>query len=102
MQVRWRINETVLDTVLTCLNDKIAVGDLPVTKDLPLPPVPEGIELDEKGKLVPLPEKEGGGVESEEEEAARKKRRQAYYGYKRMVEKVIGLMGLGGGRGEGV
>ena len=56
----------MLDTVLTCLNDKIAVGDLPVGEDLPLPPVPEGVEVDERGKLVPLPKKVGD--ESEEEE----------------------------------
>ncbi|CAM9937269.1 unnamed protein product, partial [Laminaria digitata] len=86
-KVRWRINETVLDTVLTCLSDKIAVGDLPVGKDLPLPPVPEGVEVDSRGKLVPLPKRVGG--ESEEEEEAHKERRQAYYGHKRMVEKVI-------------
>ncbi|CAN0442358.1 unnamed protein product, partial [Ectocarpus sp. 12 AP-2014] len=34
-KVRWRINGHVLDTVMVCLRDKIAVGDLPVIKDLP-------------------------------------------------------------------
>lgn len=81
-QVRWRINEKILDTVLTCLREKIAVGDLPVLKDIPLPPVPEGVIVDGTGRLK-APSKR-----DDEEEEDFKERRKAHYTYKRLVDKV--------------
>lgn len=84
--MRWRINGDILDTVLVCLKEKIAVGDLPVMKDFPLPRVPEGVVLDSSGKLRAPSRRED---ESEEDF---KERRKTHYAYKRLVEKV------GGGR----
>ncbi|CAN0414773.1 unnamed protein product [Pylaiella littoralis] len=81
-KVRWRINGHILDTVLTCLRDKIAVGDLPVGEDLPLPPVPEGVIVDGRGMLR-APTKQDG-----EEEEDFKERRKRHYAYRRLVEKV--------------
>lgn len=81
-QVRWRINADILDTVLVCLRDKIAVGDLPVMNDLPLPPVPEGVVLDGSGKLkAPF-------RRDDEPEEDFKERRKTHYTYKRLVDKV--------------
>lgn len=81
-QVRWRINGHILDTVLTCLRDKIAVGDLPVGEDLPLPPVPEGVIVDGRGMLRAPTKRDG------EEEEDFKERRKRHYAYRRLVEKV--------------
>lgn len=71
-----------MDTVLVCLKGKIAVGDLPVINDLPLPPVPESVILDSKGKLK-APSKRDDEDEDEFQE-----RRKAHYAYKRLVDKV--------------
>ncbi|CBJ30655.1 mitochondrial DNA-directed RNA polymerase [Ectocarpus siliculosus] len=81
-KVRWRINGHVLDTVMVCLRDKIAVGDLPVIKDLPLPPRPDGVTVDRLGRLR-------APVQGEhEDEEVFKERRQKHYAYKRLLEKT--------------
>lgn len=71
-----------MDTVLTCLKEKIAVGDLPVGKDIPLPPLPEGVIMASTGKLK-TPSKR-----DDEEEEDYKERQKAHYAYKRVVDKV--------------
>ncbi|CAM9586380.1 unnamed protein product, partial [Hapterophycus canaliculatus] len=81
-KVRWRINGDILDTVLVCLTDKIAVGDLPVIKDLPLPPVPESVIVDSSGRLK-APSKR-----DDEDEEEFQERKSAHYAYKRLVDKV--------------
>ncbi|CAM9263757.1 unnamed protein product [Scytosiphon promiscuus] len=81
-KVRWRINGDILDTVLVCLRDKIAVGDLPVINDLPLPPVPESVIVDSSGRLK-APSKR-----DDEDEADFTERKSAHYAYKRLVDKV--------------
>lgn len=68
--------------MLTCLREKIVVGDLPVLKDIPLPPLPEGVMLDGTGKLIAPTRRD------EEEEEDFKERRKAHYAYKRLVDKV--------------
>lgn len=68
--------------MLTCLEEKIAVGDLPVVKDIPLPPPPEGVVLDGTGKLkVPT-------RRDDEEEEDFKERRKAHNAYKWLVDRV--------------
>ena len=98
IQVPWPINDTVSDTVIICLSDKIAGGVFSVCKDvpLPLPLPPDGVEVeaDEKGKLVPLPRKVRD--ESKEGERADKRRRQTNYGYKRIVDEVIAFHVMSG------
>eukprot|EP00903_Cladosiphon_okamuranus_P015271 g14112.t1 len=81
-KVRWRINGSILDTVLTCLKEKIAVGDLPVVKDIPLPPPPEGVVLDGTGRLKAPTRRD------DEEEEDFKERRKEHYAYKRLVDKI--------------
>eukprot|EP00752_Nemacystus_decipiens_P002243 g2126.t1 len=81
-KVRWRINGDILDTVLTCLREKIEVGDLPVLKDIPLPPVPEGVVVDGAGKLTAPTRRD------DEEEEVFKERRKAHYAYKRLVDRI--------------
>lgn len=69
---------------MVCLRDKIAVGDLPVIKDLPLPPRPDGVTVDRLGRLR-------APVQGEhEDEEVFKERRQKHYAYKRLLEKVCG------------
>lgn len=58
LKVRWRVNGAILDTVLTCLKEKIPVGDLPTADDLPLPPVPPGLKLGSKGRVTVPPVKD--------------------------------------------
>lgn len=70
--------------MLVCLRDKIAVGDLPVMKDFPLPPVPEGVVLESSGKLRAPSRRE------DETEEDFKERRKTHYAYKRLVDKVGG------------
>lgn len=82
VQVAWRINKEVLDTVVTCLEDKIAVGDLPTADDLPVPDPPDGVLVTEKGGFS-IPKKEH--FESEE---AHKKAIKTLLEHRRMVNKV--------------
>ena len=74
LQVPWRINTEVLDTVVTCLKEKIAVGDLPTSDDLSLPPPPEGVLTTPKGGFA-IPKRECFESEESHKEA-----------YKTMVE----------------
>lgn len=67
---------------MTCLRDKIPVGDLPVDKDLPLPPIPEGVVVDGRGILKAPTRRD------DEDEEDFKKRRKTHYGYRRLLEKV--------------
>ena len=68
--------------MLICLREKIAVGDLPVLKDIPLPPLPEGVVMDGTGRLQAPTRRD------DEEEDDFKERRKAHYAYKRLVDKV--------------
>lgn len=67
---------------MICLRDKIAVGDLPVGKDLPLPPIPEGVVVDGRGMLKAPTRRD------DEEEEVFKERKKTHYGYRRLLEKV--------------
>lgn len=95
-QVRWRINCDVLDTVVTCLEEKIPVGDLPTADDLPVPPLPEGVTMNKKGNLV-LPKREDYDTEDGFKAAL-----QAMFTYRRTVNKVRRDGGDGGSGGGGV
>lgn len=73
---------------MVCLRDKIAVGDLPVIKDLPLPPRPDGVTVDKLSRLrAPV---QG---EYEDEEVFRERRRK-HYEYKRLLDKVCDLTSI--------
>lgn len=68
--------------VLICLRDKIAVGDLPIGEDLPLPSVPEGVVVDSRG-IMKAPTKR-----DDEDEEGFQERKKTHYAHRRLVEKV--------------